>query len=151
MARIGRFGRASLARCSQNRRCRIACRRGAYRPPTKAGLGAGCRACVDRTYRPNIECCRLHGRRRAILPGRRVGTCLSIEIVVPKPLRMIPRPGEVMQIIDPLGDRNGGLLLNSLGVEKAVAKLVWAPEGVEQASSHGEKDHGLRGGRRGMP
>jgi len=81
-----------------------------------------------------------------------VGICLSIEIVVPKPLRMIPRPGEVMQIINPLGDRNGGLLLNSLGLEKAlVAKLVWAPEGVEQASSHGEKDHGLRGGRRGMP
>jgi len=102
--------------------------------------------------RPNIGCCRSRDRPRAIPPARPVGICLSIEIVVPKPLRMIPRPGEVMQIINPLGDRNGGLLLNSLGLEKAlVAKLVWAPEGVEQASSHGEKDHGLRGGRRGMP
>jgi len=129
-ALTGRFGHASSVRCAQNLPCRIPCRRGGGRRPTKADSGAGYRAgrrpCADRTYRPNIGCCRSRDRRRAIPSGRQVGICLSIEIVVPKPLRMIPRPGEVMQIINPLGDRNGGLLLNSVGVEKVlVAKSVW--------------------------
>jgi hypothetical protein len=96
MARSGRFGHASSVRCSQNRRCRIACRRGAYRPPTRAGLGAGCRAgrrpCADRNCRLNIGCCRSRDRRRAIPPGRQVGICLSLEgVVAAEPLRMIPR------------------------------------------------------------
>ena len=82
------------ARCSQNRRCRIACRRGAYRSPTKAGLAAGCRAgrrpCGDRTYHPNTEYSRSRDRRRSIPSGRRVGIRLSIVRVAAKPSEMIP-------------------------------------------------------------
>jgi len=108
MARSGRFGHASLARCSQNRPFRIACRRGAGWRPTKADSGAGCptgrRPCGDRICRLNIGCCRSHGRRRSIPPGRQVGICLSIETVVAaKPSRMIPRSMAVRKLSIPWG------------------------------------------------
>ena len=55
---------------------------------TKVGLEAGCpighRPCGGRTCRPNIGCCRLRDRPRSIPPGRRVGICLSIEVVAAK-------------------------------------------------------------------
>ena len=41
-----------------------------HRPGPGAGYPIGHRPSVDLTCRPNIECCRLHVRRRAILPGR---------------------------------------------------------------------------------
>jgi hypothetical protein len=105
---MARRGRPSSARCAQNLPCRIRCRRGADRSSNRADPGAGCRAgrrpCVDRTYPPNIGCCRLRDRRRAILPDRRVGICLFVEIVVAaKPLRMIPRLRPLRKLLIPWG------------------------------------------------
>ena len=55
------------------------------------GVEPDVRPSVDRTYRPNIGCCRSRDRRPAILPGRRVGICLSKLRVAAKPSRIIPR------------------------------------------------------------
>jgi hypothetical protein len=94
MARRRQSCHASLARCSQNPRCHIACRQGAGRLSTKADPGAGYpvgyRPSVDRTC-PSIGCCRSRDRRRSISPGRQAGICLSI-VFPAKPSRMIPRP-----------------------------------------------------------
>ena len=70
---------ASSARYSQNPRRHIPCRPSANRSLTRASFEAGYpvghRPSVDRNYRPNIGCCRLRGRPRAIPPGFRVGSC----------------------------------------------------------------------------
>jgi hypothetical protein len=105
---MARRGRPSSARCAQNLPCRIRCRRGADRSSTRGSLEAGCptghRPSVDRNYRPSTECCRSRDRRRAILPDRRVGIGLFVEIVVAaKPSRMIPRLRPLRKIINPLG------------------------------------------------
>lgn len=96
MARRRQSCHASSARCAQNPRCDIACRQGAGRLSTKAGLEADCpighRPCGDRTCRPNTGCCTLHGRPRAIPPGHQEGICQSIVRVAAKPSEMIPRP-----------------------------------------------------------
>ena len=73
-----------MARCAKNPQCHIACRRGAGRSSTRAGLEAGCpvghrhRPSDDRTYRSNIGCCRSRGRQRSISPECQAGICLSI-------------------------------------------------------------------------
>jgi hypothetical protein len=80
---------------SQNRRFRIACRRGGGRSSTRGDPGAGCRAgrrpCVDRK-RLSIGCCTSRDRRRSTLPACQAGNCLSIVWVAAKPSAMIPRP-----------------------------------------------------------
>jgi hypothetical protein len=83
MAQRGRLCHASLARCSQNLRHRILCKRGGGRSSTKAGLGAGCpsghRPCVDRNHRPSIGYCRLRDHLPAIPPGFLAGSCRTCD------------------------------------------------------------------------
>ena len=56
----------------------------------KSRVLGGRRPSVDRTYRPNIGCCRSRDRPRSIPPARREGICVSIGMVVAaKPLPMI--------------------------------------------------------------
>jgi hypothetical protein len=111
MAQRGRLCHASSARCSQNLRHHIPCRRDARRSSTRASLEAGCptghRPCGDRTYRPNIGCCRLHGRPRAIPPGHQEGICLSIESVC-EAMADDSAADDMTQIINPLGIGTSG-------------------------------------------
>ncbi len=105
---------------------RIPCKRGGGRSSTKAN-------------RPNIGCCRLRGRPRAIRPDRRVGICRSIVHVAAEPSRMISRLTVLCKLSIPSGleqrqpqrvvrgrDRTGPLLVTKSAriVRTARAKLL---------------------------
>ena len=84
----------------------------AGRLSTKADPEAGCptahRPSADRTYRPNIGCCRSRDRPRASRPDRREGICLSIvHVGAEKPSAMIPRPATLRKLSISWGPEHG--------------------------------------------
>jgi hypothetical protein len=74
----------------------------------KSRVLGGRRPSVDRTYRPNIGCCRSYAPRRAILPGCQAGNCRLIVIVAAKSSR-IPRPAPVRKLSIPGGSNTARL------------------------------------------